>query len=138
MHHAGGTAKSHHLLAEIRQGQVHREQAELLVLHLLYLDAAMGQAPMQPIFEHLKGHGRGQGQRGFFRKEQAIAQVHRIEKGGCTGLVFPLPQVVAAVVHQHELPALHRRRTEATHYAIGRLTGHRPLVGALHKHGLVA
>ena len=46
--------------------------------------------------------------------------------------------MVAAIVHQHELTGLHRRRREASHHAIGRLASYGAAIRPLHKHRLVA
>ena len=108
MHHRGGPTETQHRLVQVRQRQIHREQAKLLVLHLQHLDAAVGQALLQAPLQHVVGHGGRQGQGGFLHEKPAIPQIHGIEKGG--GLQALLrAEVIAAVIHQHELARLHRR-----------------------------
>ena len=62
MHHARCTTKSQHRLIAIRQRQVHREEAELLMNHLGDLHAAPIQALLQPLLEHVVGDPWRQGE----------------------------------------------------------------------------
>ena len=107
------------------------------MLHLLDRHTAMGQAPLEALLKRGVGHRWRQGQGGLLHKKPSLTQIHCIEKGG--GLLpLRFAEVIGAVIHQHELPRLHRRRREAPHHAIGRLARHWPPLRPLHKHRLVA
>ena len=137
MHHARRPAEAHHRLVEVGQGGIHRKQAEFLVLDRLHPHTAMGKAGQQALAQHWEGHGGGEGQGGFLDKEATIAQVHGIKKGG--GLAaFLLAEVIAAVVHEYELPRPNRRGAEAADDAVGGLAGYGPILPPVHKDALVA
>ena len=110
MHHRRGPAKAQHRLVEIRQGQVHRKQTVLLVLHLQNIDTAVSQSPQQSVLEHGIRDGWRQRQRRFLHEEHPFTDIHRIEEGGRAAAALRLTEVVAAIVHQHELAGIHRRR----------------------------
>ena len=102
MDHAGRAAEAQHRLVEIGQRQVHGKQAALDVVNLLQFDAVIGEAPVEPPFQDVEGHGRRVGQRGLLGEVDAVPQIHGVEKCRRRG-AFGRREVVGAVVHEHQL-----------------------------------
>ena len=138
MHQGGGPAESHHPLGEIGQRRIHREQAELLVLHLQHRRTPLCQTAMQPVPQQRTRYRRCQGEGRLLHEEAALAQIHRIEESRGLAAALLVREVIGPVVHEHELPGRDRRRGEAADDAVGRLAGDGAIGRAPHEHRLMA
>ena len=109
----------------------------LHMLHRLNRNAAMGEALLQALLQTHKGQSWSRCQRGLLHKKAALAQIHGVEEGG--GLLTLLEaEVIAAVVHQHELIRIHRRLAKATHHAVGSLPSYGAIAGPAHQGRVMA